>query len=69
MPGPSLLSQLRKVKERELEKSERKKTRVLRTLTHSRTRINPKGNLSTWNVPSDTICIITKEHDQQRHLM
>ena len=25
-------------------------------LTHSRTRINPRGNLSTWNVPTEASC-------------
>lgn len=25
-------------------------------LTHSKTRINPKGSFNTWNVPADTSC-------------
>lgn len=53
-----------KSKGKRRERKWEKKTRILRTLTHCSTRINPKGNLSTWNVPSDIICLKTNEHYQ-----
>lgn len=37
-------------------------------LTHSKTRINPRGNFSTWNVPVDASCMGTQRTDKGAHL-
>lgn len=44
-----------------------KQTKSDLQLTHSKTRINPRGNFSTWNVPIDASCTWTQREKKGTH--